>query len=92
MCKKKKEMCLSKKGSSEWTSETLVEENIYVSRFRDSFNFNFTRCHSCLLLSRCWLGQADVKTAWCTSGEDFDHNKGEHGCFHCTDRITNRLL
>jgi hypothetical protein len=32
-----------------------------------------------------------VKTAWCTSGEDLDRNKGEHGRFDSTDRITNRL-
>jgi arylamine N-acetyltransferase len=27
------------------------------------------------------IGQADAKTAWCTSGENFDCNEGEHGCF-----------
>jgi hypothetical protein len=35
-------------------------------------------------------GEADAKTAWCTSGEDFDRNE-EHGCFDFTDQITNRL-
>jgi hypothetical protein len=29
----------------------------------------------------------DAKTAWCTSGEDFDRNEGEHGCFDFTDQI-----
>jgi hypothetical protein len=28
----------------------------------------------------CWLGQADAKTVWCTSGENFDRNEGEHSC------------
>jgi hypothetical protein len=26
----------------------------------------------------CWLGKADAKTAWCTSGEDFDRKMKEN--------------
>jgi hypothetical protein len=35
-------------------------------------------------------GKQDAKTAWCTSEKNFDRNEGQHGCFHFTDRITNR--
>jgi hypothetical protein len=35
----------------------------------------------------CWLGQVDAKTAWCTSGENFDHNEGEHGCFDLQTKL-----
>jgi hypothetical protein len=37
------------------------------------------------------LGKRTQKPLGAHQEKDFDRNQGKHGCFNCTDQITNRL-